>query len=54
MLSKGVKAFKPNREYLENEVTEILLRFHDDYYTIHRDTIAEMLMECGDTVYRRV
>ena len=54
MLSKGVKAFKPNREYLENEVTEILLRFHDDYYTIHRDMIAKRLMERSGTVYRRV
>ncbi len=43
--SKEVKAFKSDREYLENEVTEILLRFHNDCCTIRRDMIAEKLME---------
>ena len=51
---RRIKAFEPGRKYSESEVNEILLRFHDDYYTIHRDMIAKRLMECGGTVYRWV
>ena len=49
-----VKAFEPVRDYSENEVTEILLRFHNAYCTIRCDMIAEKHMERGGTVCRRV
>lgn len=53
-LEKMVSSFEFGRDYPENEVNEILLRFHDDYCTIRRDLIAEKLMERSGTIYRRL
>ena len=43
-LEEMAKAFEVGRVYEENEVNDILLRFHEDYCTIRRDMIAERLM----------
>lgn len=53
-LEEIVTAFEPGREYSENQVNEILLRFHEDYCTIRRDMIAEKLMARYENTYRRI
>ena len=53
-LEEMAKSFEVGREYQENEVNEILLRFHEDYCTIRRDMISEKLMERSGTTYRRI
>ena len=52
-LEEMVKEFEPGRIYDEQEVNDILLRFHEDYCTIRRDMISEKLMEREGTKYRR-
>ena len=49
-----MKAFELGRVYEEQEVNEILLRFHEDYCTIRRDMISEKLMEREGIAYKRI
>lgn len=53
-LEEMAKSFEPGRVYEEQEVNEILLRFHEDYCTIRRDMISERLMEREGTQYRKL
>ena len=53
-LEEMVKAFELGRVYEEQEVNEILLRFHEDYCTIRRDMISEKLMEREGIAYKRI
>lgn len=52
-LEKMVKSFEVGRVYEEQEVNDILLRFHEDYCTIRRDMISEKLMEREGNYYKR-
>lgn len=52
-LEEMAKSFEIGRVYEENEVNEILLRFHEDYCTIRRDMISEKLMEREGSRYVR-
>lgn len=54
VLEELVKAFEPDRDYTEKEVSETLMRYYDDYCTLRRDMISEKLMTRTDGVYRRV
>ena len=53
-LEEMVKEFEPGRIYDEQEVNDILLRFHEDYCTIRRDMISEKLMEREGSKYIRL
>lgn len=53
-LEEMVKSFEPGRVYEEQEVNEILLRFHEDYCTIRRDMISEKLMSREGNHYVRL
>ena len=53
-LEEMVKSFELGRSSEEQEVNEILLRFHEDYCTIRRDMISEKLMERSGTTYTRI
>ncbi len=44
ILEKIAESFEPDRVYKEQEVNEIISRFHEDYCTIRRDMISEKLM----------
>ena len=48
-----MKSFEVGRVYEEQEVNDILLRFHEDYCTIRRDMISEKLMEREGNYYKR-
>jgi len=52
-LEEMVKSFEVGRVYEENEVNDILLRFHEDYCTIRRDMISEKLVSREGTRYIR-
>ena len=52
-LEKIVESFEPDRVYEENEVNDIILRFHEDYCTIRRDMISEKLMTREGSCYMR-
>ncbi len=45
ILEKIAEMFEDGRIYKEQEVNEIISRFHEDYCTIRRDMIGEQLME---------
>ena len=42
-LEKIARAFEPGRVYQEQEVNELILRYHEDYCTLRRDMISEKL-----------
>ena len=54
VLSEILKLFEPDREYTENEVNEIILRYHEDYCTIRREMISFGMMTRDHETYRRV
>jgi len=56
VLGYVVKAFEPNVRYSEEQVNEILLRFHDDTATLRRELVGYGLMgrEGGGGEYWRV
>lgn len=49
-----VSAFEIGKVYEEQEVNEVILRYHEDYCTIRRDMISEKLMAREGTKYRRI
>ena len=53
-LEEIVKQFEPGRPYDEEEVNEIILRYHDDYCTLRRDMISEKLMTREGRTYTRM
>jgi predicted transcriptional regulator len=53
ILQHLVQQFQPGRRYKELEVNEILLRFHEDVFTIRREMIVAGLLERENGVYWR-
>lgn len=45
--------FEPNREYSEEEIDNIISRYHSDYRTVRREFIGEKMMDRVDGQYRR-
>ncbi len=54
VLEKIAEAFDFDRIYKEQEVNEIISRFHDDYCTLRRDMIGEKLMDRNADGYWRI
>ncbi len=54
VLAKILKEFETDREYDEQEVNEIILRYHEDYCTIRREMIAFGMMTRDREIYKRV
>ena len=53
VLQEIAKQFEPGRKYEENEVNEIIHRFHDDHCTIRREMIACGIMARENAIYWR-
>ncbi|MBR2937772.1 MAG: metalloregulator ArsR/SmtB family transcription factor [Oscillospiraceae bacterium] len=51
ILRKIAQEFKTGRRYTENEVNEIIHRFHDDHCTIRRELVACGIMLRENAVY---
>lgn len=54
VLAEILKQFDPSRTYEEQEVNEIILRYHGDYCTIRREMIAFGMMTRHHETYKRV
>ena len=54
VLSEILKQFEPDRAYTEKEVSEIILRYHEDYCTIRREMVAFGMMTRHHETYKRV
>jgi predicted transcriptional regulator len=46
--------FEPDRQYTEQEVNEIISRFHDDYATLRRELVDGRLMARDHEIYWRI
>ena len=54
VLARLAQAFEPARSYREQEVNEILRRFHDDVASLRRELVAEHLfVRTRNGVYKR-
>lgn len=51
VLAEIAKSFEAGRHYSENEVNEIIHRFHDDHCTIRREMIACGIMVRENEIY---
>ena len=51
VLAEIAKAFEPNRQYYENEVNEMIHRFHEDHCTIRREMIAFGIIQREHEIY---
>ena len=51
VLAEIAKSFEAGRHYSENEVNEIIHRFHDDHCTIRREMIACGIMARENEIY---
>ena len=51
VLAEIAKSFEAGRHYSENEVNEIIHRFHDDHCTIRREMIACGIMTRENEIY---
>lgn len=49
-----LKSFQPKVHYTEQQVNEILIRFHDDTATLRREMIVYKLMERAEGKYWRI
>ena len=54
ILEEIVGAFDFDRLYSEQEVNQIILRYHDDFCTLRRDMIAEKLLARDQKGYWRI
>jgi len=54
ILKHILKEFLPERRYAENEVNEILSRFHSDTATLRREMISYRLMKRAEGMYWRI
>lgn len=54
VLREILKAFEPNREYLEKEVNLIIADFHDDFCTIRREMVDRKMMTRKNMIYKRI
>jgi excisionase family DNA binding protein len=48
-----LKQFKAGKVYDENEVNDIILKYHDDYCRIRREFVDERMMYRNEGKYRR-
>ncbi len=53
ILERLAQEFEPDREYVEREVNQILVEFHDDVAALRRGLVDQGLMERAEGVYRR-
>lgn len=53
ILQRLAQQFEPGRRYQEPQVNEILLRFHEDVFTLRRELIIAGLLEREHGVYWR-
>lgn len=51
ILEEIAKDFESGRKYSEQEVNDIIMKYHDDYCTIRRDMISEKIMERNGSIY---
>lgn len=54
ILEEIVKDVLPDRRYSEQEINQIILRYHDDFCTLRRDMISEKLLDRDRNEYWRV
>lgn len=54
VLEELVKDLEPDKRYAEQEVNQILLRYHDDFCTLRREMIAEKLLDRASGEYWRI
>ena len=54
VLAAIAEQFEFGREYLEKEVNEIILRYHEDFCTIRREMIAFGMMSREREIYKRI
>ena len=54
VLAEILEQFDFDRQYPENEVNEIILRYHEDFCTIRREMIAFGMMTRDHEIYKRV
>ncbi len=53
ILEEIAKDFEGGKDYPENEINDIIMKYNDDYCTIRRDMISEGLLERENGIYRR-
>ncbi|MBR2041461.1 MAG: metalloregulator ArsR/SmtB family transcription factor [Oscillospiraceae bacterium] len=53
ILEEIAKDFESGKEYPENEVNEIIMKYNDDYCTIRRDMISEGILEREKGIYKK-
>lgn len=53
-LEEIVGQFELGKRYDEEEVNEVILRYHEDYCTLRRDMISEKLMAREGRIYTRI
>lgn len=53
VLDRLAQAFEPERRYPEQEVNEVLLRFHEDYCTLRRFLVDSRRMHRAEGQYWR-
>ena len=49
-----IKELEPGKRYSEQEINQILLRYHDDFCTLRREMIAEKLLDRENGEYWRI
>ncbi|PAT01914.1 ArsR family transcriptional regulator [Candidatus Izimaplasma bacterium ZiA1] len=54
ILKEIAKSFELSKKYTENEVNEIILKFHDDYCFIRREFIMEKLFVRDNGIYQKL
>ena len=54
VLEEIAKSFETGREYTEREVNIIIADFHDDFCTIRRDMISEVIIARENMIYRKL
>ena len=54
ILEEIIKDIAPGRRYSEQEINQIILKYHDDFCTLRRDMIGENLLDRDRTEYWRV
>ena len=53
VLERVAEEFEPDRDYVEREVNQVLVEFHDDVAALRRGLVDLRLMERAEGVYRR-
>jgi len=54
ILDELVRELESGRRYAEQEINQILLRYHDDFCTLRREMIAEKLLDRENGEYWRI